>query len=90
MSNDRVTDNLLALLKNELSVKKVQRKEEIKIDQINKDSDEKGSALDEISSKLNERLAYLTEIQDAITKESARILEQLKELKLREENALKK
>lgn len=90
VSNDRVTDNLLALLKNELSVKKVQRKEEIKIDQINKDSDEKGSALDEISSKLNERLAYLTEIQDAITKESARILEQLKELKLREENALKK
>lgn len=63
--------------------------EEVKIDQMNKVSD-KTSALDEMLSKYNERLAYLTEIQNTAAKESAQILEQLKELKLREETALRK
>lgn len=87
-SNDRVTDKLLALLKNE-SIKKIQPTKEIKIDQMNKIPD-KESALDEMLSKYNERLVYLTEIQNAAARESAQILEQLKELKLRKEIALRK
>lgn len=87
VSSERVTDKLLALLKNDSDVKKVQPTEEpIKIDQtLNKNSDEKIQVWDEMLSKFNERLNYLTSVQNAAAEESAQLLEQLRELKLRKE-----
>lgn len=91
MSDERVTDRLLALLKNESGIKMVQpMKETVKVDQINKDSGEKGQTWDEILDTFNKRLTYLTNIQNAAAEESAGLLEQLKELKSREEIAPKK
>lgn len=91
-SSERVTNKFLALLKQESSVKKVQPIEETRIDQMNKDKDlrEKEPTWDEILSKYNERLSYLTNIQSAAAEESAQILEHLKELQLREEIVLRK
>ncbi|XP_071574232.1 uncharacterized protein [Temnothorax nylanderi] len=84
VSGERVTDKLLALLKNESSAKKVQPTEKTtKLEQMNKDLGEKEPALDEILSKFDDRLTYLAEIQNAAAEESARILQQLKNLKLR-------
>lgn len=60
-----------------------------KIDQTNKDPYEK-EGWDEILTKYNERLSYLTDLQNAAAEESAQILQQLEELKLCEEIASRK
>ncbi|XP_077278447.1 uncharacterized protein LOC143906310 [Temnothorax americanus] len=78
VSGERVTDKLLALLKNESSAKKVQPTEKTT---KNKNLGEKEPALDEILSKFD-RLTYLAEIQNTAAEESAQILQQLKDLEL--------
>ncbi|XP_011869958.1 PREDICTED: uncharacterized protein LOC105563190 [Vollenhovia emeryi] len=80
-SGERVTDKLLALLKEEPSVKKP-TEEPLKIDQMIKNPDEKGPAWEQVLSKVNDRLTYLTDVQNAAAEESAQILKQLEELKL--------
>ncbi|CAL1679088.1 unnamed protein product [Lasius platythorax] len=90
-ASERVTDKLLALLKNNSDVKKVESVEEIgKISQNNKDSGERGLKWDDVFDKFNDRLAHLTDIQNAAAEESARLLKQLNELKVREGSTSKK
>lgn len=88
--SERVTDKLLTLLKDESDKKEQPMEKTIKIDQINKDSDESEQTWDEVLNKLNERLVYLANIQNAAAEESAQLLSQLKKLKPREESASKK
>ncbi|XP_024880955.1 uncharacterized protein LOC112460489 [Temnothorax curvispinosus] len=84
VSGDRVTDKLLALLKNESSAKKVQPTEKTTmLEQMKKDLGEKEPALNEILSKFDDQLTYVAEIQNAAAEENARILQQLKDLILR-------
>jgi len=91
VSGVRVTNELLTLLKGESNIEKVQPvKNTTKSDQISKNSDEKGLISAEIFKQFNERLAYLRDIQNTAAEESARLFEQLKELKLYEEMVLKK
>lgn len=93
-TSERITDKLLAFLKSKESnsdVKKVESIEEIKkISQNDRDSSEKGLKWDDVFNKFNDRLAYLTDIQNTAAEESAQLLKQLKELKLRNEPNLKK
>lgn len=90
-TSERVTDKLLAVLKSNTDVKKVESVEEIKkISQNDTDSGEKELKWDDVFNKFNDRLAYLTDIQNTAAEESAQLLKQLKELKLRNEPNLKK
>ncbi|XP_050454693.1 uncharacterized protein LOC126853187 [Cataglyphis hispanica] len=89
-TSERVTDKLLGYLKSNSDDKKVEFVEEIKkISQNDRDS-EKELKWDDVFNKFNDRLAYLTDIQNAAAEESALLLKQLKELKLRNEPNLKK
>jgi len=89
VSSVRVNE-LLTLLKGESSIEKVQPvKNTTKNDQISKNSGEKGSTSAELFKQFNERLAYLRDIQNTAAEESARLFEQLKELKLYEEMVFK-
>ena len=91
MSNERVTDTLLALLKDESSAKEQFMNDTVKTNQITKNFDEKGPVLDEIFNQFTERLAYLNDIQSTAAVESARVSQQLKDLKeLRDQMALRK
>lgn len=86
-ASEQVTDKLLALLKSNSDVKKVESVEKIKkIDQNDKDSDERESKWNDVFNKFNDRLVYLSDIQNTAAEESAQLLKQLKELKLREES----
>ncbi|XP_072761386.1 uncharacterized protein [Anoplolepis gracilipes] len=89
-ASERITDKLLALLKNKEDVRKVESVEEISVKQNYKDSGERGLNWDDVFNQFNDRLAYLTDIQTAVAEESAQLLKQLKELKLREEPTLRK
>ncbi|KYN27737.1 hypothetical protein ALC57_02801 [Trachymyrmex cornetzi] len=89
--NEQVTDTLLALLKDESRAKKQSMNDTVKTDQIAKNFDEKGPVLDEIFNQFTERLAYLNDIQSTAAVESARVSQQLKDLKeLRDQMALRK
>lgn len=87
-TSERGTDKLLALLKSNSDVKKIDsiKDKNKKISQSDKDSGERGLKWDDVFNKFNDRLAYLTDIQNAAAEESAQLLRQLKELKLREES----
>jgi len=85
-ASERITDKMLALLKSNSDVKKVDSIKDIKKINQNEDSDERGLKCDDVFKKFNDRLAYLTDIQTAVAEESAQLLKQLKELKLREES----
>lgn len=90
-SNEGVTDALLALLKNESNAKERSMNDTVETDQIIKNFDEKGPILDEIFNQFTERLAYLNDIQNTAAMESARVSQQLKDLKeLRDQMALRK
>lgn len=90
-SKERVTDTLLALLQNESSAKKQSMNNTVKIDQINKSFGVKGPVLDKIFDQFTERLAYLNDIQSTAAEESARLSQQLKDLKeLRDQMASRK
>lgn len=81
---------LLATLKGN-DVKKVETVEEIgKASQNDKDLGERGLKWRDVFKKFNDRLVYLTDIQNTAAEESARLLKQLNELKLREEAPSKK
>lgn len=87
-TSERVTE-LLATIKGD--IKKVEIVEEIgKANQNDKDLDERGLNWSDVLKKFNDRLVYLTDIQNTAAEESARLLRQLKELKLREEAPSKK
>lgn len=89
-ASERVTDKLLAFLKNNSDVKKVESVEEIKkISQNDRDLGEKGLKWDDVFDQFNDRLAYLTDIQNTAAEESAQLLKQLKELKLRDDSTKK-
>lgn len=82
---ERHTDRLLEILKNKSGVKKVQDMENtIKIQQNYKNSGEKES--DDIFDQIDERLVHLKNV----AKESARLVEQLEELKLQGQMGLMK
>lgn len=86
-TSERVTDKLLASLKSNSDMKKIDSVKDKKISQNDKDSgDERGLRWDDAFNKFNDRLAYLTNIQNTAAEESAQLLKQLKELKLREES----
>ncbi|XP_011173087.2 uncharacterized protein LOC105205418 isoform X1 [Solenopsis invicta] len=91
VSGEQVTDRLLTLLKNEVSgIKQGQSiQETVKVNEIDKDSGEKGQTWNEIWDAFNKQLMHLTNIQTAAAEESARLIEQMKEFKLREEMAKK-
>lgn len=85
-ASERVTDKLLASLKSN-SEKKIDSIKDIKkINENDKDSDEGELKWDDVYKKLNDRIAYLTDIQNTAAEESVQLLKQLKELKLREES----
>ncbi|KAL6431380.1 hypothetical protein ACFW04_007188 [Cataglyphis niger] len=90
-TSKQVTDKLLGYLKSNSDIKKIESVEEIKkISQNDRDSSEKELKWDDVFNKFNDRLAYLTDIQNTAAEESAQLLKQLKELKLRNEPNLKK
>ena len=82
---ERVTDKLLALLKSNSNVTKVEPVKKINIDQNDKYLNGKEVKWNEVNDEFFDRLAYLKDIQSAAAEESAQLLKQLKELKLREE-----
>lgn len=85
-ASERITDKMLALLKSNSDVKKVDSIKDIKKINQHEESDERELKCDDVFKKFNDRLAYLTDIQNAVAEESAQLLKQLKELKLREES----
>lgn len=86
-AHNQDANKLSAMLKRNLDGIKIDPATEMK--KTDKETDE-NLTWDEIFSTFNERLAHLTDIQNAAAEESARLLKQLKDLKLHQDSVPKK